>query len=103
MGSLLVRGARLIDPARGIDRVEDLRFQDGRVAATVDGPADRVLDGAGLVLAPGFVDLHCHLREPGQEYKETIRSGLEAAVRGGFTSVCAMPNTEPAMDNRSVV
>ncbi len=103
MGSLLVRGARLIDPSRGTDRVEDVRFEDGRVAATADGPADRVLDGAGLVLAPGFVDLHCHLREPGQEYKETVRTGLEAAVRGGFTTVCAMPNTQPAMDNRSVV
>ncbi|HLZ73324.1 MAG TPA: dihydroorotase [Dehalococcoidia bacterium] len=103
MGSLLIRGARLIDPARDIDRVEDVRFVDGRVVAGADGPAERVLDGAGLVLAPGFVDLHCHLREPGQEYKETIRTGLGAAVRGGFTTVCAMPNTEPATDNRSVV
>ncbi len=103
MGSLLIHGARLIDPARGVDRVEDVRFVDGRVAANAGEPADRVLDGVGLVLAPGFVDLHCHLREPGQEYKETIHSGLAAAVHGGFTTVCAMPNTEPATDNRSVV
>jgi dihydroorotase len=98
-----VRNARLIDPARGIDRQADVSFVSGRVT---DGPAADSgddLDAHGLVLCPGFVDLHCHLREPGQEYKETIATGLQAAIRGGFTTVCAMPNTEPAMDNRSVV
>src|SRR5438045_8462140 len=101
--SLLIRGARLIDPSRGVDRIEDMLFVDGRVAPVgAAGPAE-VVDGHGLCLSPGFVDLHCHLREPGQEYKETIRTGSEAALRGGFTTVCAMPNTEPAADNRSVV
>ncbi len=104
-GTLLIRGARLIDPARGIDAVQDLFFDGGRVATAGARlkDADQVLDGSGLIVAPGFVDLHCHLREPGQEYRETIETGLEAAAHGGFTTVCAMPNTEPAMDNRSVV
>jgi len=101
--SLLIRGARLIDPARGIDEVADLCFSDGRVVPAGTVKADQIIDAHGLVLAPGFVDLHCHLREPGQEYRETIETGLAAAARGGFTTVCAMPNTEPAMDNRSVV
>jgi dihydroorotase len=103
--ALLVRGARVIDPARKVNDVRDVLFIDGRVAergASVPDSAS-VLDGAGLVLTPGFVDLHCHLREPGQEYKETIESGLRAALRGGFTTICAMPNTQPAADNRSVV
>ncbi len=101
--ALLIRGARLIDPARGIDAVQDLLFVDGRVATAGAAQPDQIIDGSGLVVAPGLVDLHCHLREPGQEYRETIESGLDAAAHGGFTTVCAMPNTDPAMDNRSVV
>jgi dihydroorotase len=100
---ILVRGARLIDASRDLDTLQDVLFADGRVAAGGAGGDAQVIDGDGLVLAPGFVDLHCHLREPGQECKETIESGTLAAARGGFTTVCAMPNTEPAMDNRSVV
>ena len=101
-GRLVVRGARLVDPARGVDEVRDVIFERGVVG---DGgiASGRVIDGSGLMLTPGFVDLHCHLREPGQEYRETIATGLEAALRGGFTTVCAMPNTTPAADNRSVV
>jgi dihydroorotase len=102
-GTLLVRGARVIDPARGIDAVQDTLFSSGRVAVAGSAQPDEIVDGSGLILAPGFVDLHCHLRDPGQEYRETIETGLEAAARGGFTTLCAMPNTEPAMDNRSVV
>ena len=103
---LLVRGGRVIDPAMGRDEVADV-LVDGDVIAAVgcdlqiDGA--RIIDAHGMVVAPGFVDIHTHLRDPGLEYKEDIESGTRAAARGGFTTVCAMPNTEPAMDTRSVV
>lgn len=104
-GRIIIRHGRVIDPASGVDRVTDILIEDGRISAvgadiTADG---RVVDAMGLVVAPGFVDLHTHLREPGLEYKEDIESGTRAAARGGFTTVCAMPNTEPAMDNRSII
>jgi dihydroorotase len=105
-GDLVVRHARLLDPVSGQDRIADLLVRAGRIAEAgdIDGDADvPALDARGLVLAPGLVDLHCHLREPGQEYKETIASGTRAAARGGFTTVCCMPNTEPALDTRSAV
>jgi dihydroorotase len=106
MASLLLRGGRLIDPGRGLDLVGDLLIRGGRVAAVaprLEEPADQVLDASGLLVAPGFIDLHTHLREPGFEYKETIETGTRAAAAGGFTTVCAMPNTEPAMDSRATV
>ncbi len=101
---ILFRGGRVLDPATGVDRVADLLVDNGRIAA-LDATADgaRVIDARGCVVAPGFIDLHTHLREPGLEYKEDIESGTRAAARGGFTTVCAMPNTEPAMDNRSII
>jgi dihydroorotase len=102
-GPLLIRGARLIDPARGIDAVQDLLLSSRGVLAPGSESPGRTIDAAGLVVAPGLIDLHCHLREPGQEYKETVASGLAAAARGGFTTVCAMPNTLPPLDNRAVV
>jgi dihydroorotase len=102
---LVIRGARLIDSAGGRDGVGDVTVREGRIASV--GPSEahtsRSLDARGLVLAPGLVDLHCHLREPGQEYRETIASGTRAAAHGGFTTVCCMPNTEPAIDTRAVV
>ena len=105
--SILIKGARLIDPSQGLDAVGDLLVQEGRIAATgpsVAGPEGaRVISGQGLVACPGFIDLHCHLREPGYEYKETIATGTRAAARGGFTTLCCMPNTEPAIDNVAVV
>ena len=102
---LLIRNGRVIDPAQGVDRRADLLVRDGRIAAigenlVADG-AER-LDASGCIVAPGFIDLHCHLREPGKEYAETIESGGRAAATGGFTSVLAMPNTRPVNDNAAV-
>ena len=107
---VLIKGARIVDPGRGIDGVGDILTREGRIVSA--GPSLGLLDvpdGAhtipanGLVAAPGFIDLHTHLREPGYEYKETIASGTRAAARGGFTSLCCMPNTDPAIDNEAMV
>ncbi len=102
-GSLLIKGGHLIDPAARINAPMDLLLRDGRVAEVglpnkIRGPADEKFDARGLIVAPGFIDLHVHLREPGQGYKETIATGTAAAAAGGFTSVCTMPNTAPVVD-----
>ncbi len=102
-GSLLIKGGHLIDPAAKINAPMDVLLRDGRVAEValpnkVRGSADEKFDARGLIVAPGFIDLHVHLREPGQSYKETIASGTAAAAAGGFTSVCTMPNTAPVVD-----
>jgi dihydroorotase len=104
MTSILIRGGRLIDPSSGIDGPRDLLLSDGRVAAVevpgkIKQAGAEIIDAKGLVVAPGLVDIHVHLREPGQGYKETIASGTAAAAAGGFTSVCAMPNTVPVNDS----
>lgn len=106
---ILIEGGRVVDPANNVDDVLDVLIEDGRIAALGPGgaargtpPPDRVLDAHGKVVCPGFVDLHVHLREPGREDMETIATGTRAAARGGFTSVCAMPNTNPVNDNQSV-
>jgi len=103
---LLIRNGRVVDPAQGLDQGMDVLIEDGHVSAIgekLEVPAKtRVLDAAGLVVAPGFIDLHTHLREPGFEYKETIDSGCRAAVAGGFTAVCCMPDTDPVNDDPSV-
>ena len=101
--SLLIKGGHLIDPAAKINTPMDVLLRDGRVAEVVPpgkirGGADEKFDARGLIIAPGFIDLHVHLREPGQGYKETIASGTAAAAAGGFTSVCTMPNTAPVVD-----
>jgi len=109
MSSLLLSGGRLIDPANAVDRQADVLLRDGQVAAigpdaAKAAPADCLrLDTTGLVVCPGLIDLHVHLREPGQSAKETIASGTRAAARGGFTSVVCMPNTSPAIDNPGTV
>jgi dihydroorotase len=106
-GPVLLRGGRVIDPSRDMDDTADVLLQDGKVAAVGRGVG--VPDGAvvhevaGLVVAPGLVDIHVHLREPGNEDEETIASGARAAVAGGFTAVCAMPNTDPVTDNQAAV
>jgi dihydroorotase len=112
---LLIKGGRIIDPSQQLDRIANLLIEDGQVKSIEDSspvepgsagilPASgaEVFDATGLIVAPGFIDLHVHLREPGEEYKETIASGAAAAVAGGFTSICAMPNTKPVNDNASV-
>ncbi len=106
MTSLAIRGGRVIDPANGFDGIADVLIEQGRVTAVgADAGADasESMDARGLVVAPGFVDIHCHLRQPGFEHKETIATGTLAAARGGFTTVCAMPNTEPPVDSAGAV
>ncbi len=104
---LIVRNGRVIDPSQNIDRACDVLVRQGRIVAVGDNlpaPASdaRIVDATGCVVAPGFIDLHCHLREPGKEYAETIESGGRAAAAGGFTSVLSMPNTRPVNDNAAV-
>jgi dihydroorotase len=112
---ILIRGGRVIDPAQGIDRHLDVWIADGKIMAlepdiraplqrTPDNlrPAPRIIEAQGCVVAPGFLDMHVHLREPGFEYKETIATGLAAAAAGGFTAVAAMANTKPVNDTPAV-
>src|SRR6516225_2633042 len=106
--SLLIRGGYVIDPANRVDAPMDVLLRDGVVAEIappnkVRGSAEEKFDARGLVVAPGFIDLHVHLREPGQSYKETIASGTSAAAAGGFASVCCMPNTHPVIDSQEWV
>ena len=104
---LLIANGYVIDPSQDVNGGKDVLIESGRVVRLLDrgeqSPSDvQVVDATGLVVAPGFIDLHVHLREPGQEYKETIATGAAAAVAGGWTSVCAMPNTDPINDNPAV-
>lgn len=105
--SILIRKARVIDPDSGTDRIADIALADGRVQAIAkDLPADRdtqEIDASGLIASPGLIDPHVHLREPGQTHKEDIESGTRAAVSGGFTTVCCMPNTTPALDSLEMI
>jgi dihydroorotase len=112
MAPLLIKGGRVIDPASGLDGTADVLIRDGLIAEVGRGAEGRgisapdgarVIDAGGLVVTPGFVDLHTHLREPGFEEKETIESGTRAAAAGGFTTLCCMPNTEPALDTAAAL
>lgn len=105
MGRTLIRGGRVIDPASGRDGRADVLIEDGRIAAVADAldvPGAEVIDATGLWVTPGFVDLHAHLREPGEEYKEDFASGGRSAVAGGFTTICCMANTHPVNDDPAV-
>ncbi len=107
MTPILIRGGRVIDPSRGTDGVADVLIQGNTIAAVgrgIEAPdGAQVIDATGKVVAPGLIDLHVHLREPGQEDLETVASGAMAAAAGGFTAVCAMPNTDPVTDNQAAV
>jgi dihydroorotase len=107
MKPILLRGGTLVDPSQKLNERGDLLIADGAIAAfgrTVDKPDDAdVIDCAGLIVSPGFIDVHCHLREPGREDVETVATGARAAAAGGFTAVCAMPNTDPVTDNQAAV
>ena len=105
--SLLIKNGRVIDPASNMDAEMDLLLRDGKVAEVAGkgktrGSADEKFDARGMIVAPGFIDMHVHLREPGQAHKETIATGTRAAAAGGFTSVCAMPNTTPVNDSAEI-
>ena len=106
MTRLLFKGARVVDPSQGINGQFDVLVEGERVVKVEknvsSAEAEKIIDVSGLVLTPGFIDLHCHLRDPGQEWKEDIESGSNAAVAGGFTSVCCMANTDPVNDNPTV-
>src|SRR5580692_3637054 len=105
MSKLIIRNGRVMDPATGLDAIRDVAIEDGRIAAigqNIDAAGTTELDASGLIVAPGFIDMHVHLREPGFEHAETIESGSRAAAAGGFTSICCMPNTSPVNDNATV-
>ena len=104
MGTLLIKNGHLVDPKNKIDGVMDLFIEKGvvkKVAKSITDKADTVIDAKGRFVMPGLIDVHVHFRQPGFEYKETIETGLRAAVKGGFTGVCPMPNTDPVADRRS--
>jgi dihydroorotase len=106
MSDVLIRGGRFVDPSQGLDALRDLRLRDGLVAEIGEHlePRDaEVVDATNAVVAPGFIDMHVHLREPGQTHKETIASGSAAAVAGGFSAVACMPNTQPALDSPALI
>ena len=104
---ILIKGGHVIDPANDIDKVQDLYIADGKILARGRKPqdfeADRVIDAAGLVVCPGLVDMRARLREPGQENKATIASETKAAVKGGVTTLCCPPDTDPVIDTPAVV
>src|SRR3954469_11415355 len=103
--SIVIKNGRVIDPASGTDRVADVLIVDGRIAGVAPNLSSTratVFDATGMIVAPGFIDMHVHLREPGMEHSETIETGTNAAAAGGFSSVCCMPNTNPVNDSAMV-
>ena len=105
MIDMLITNGRVIDPANNMDEVCDVWVENGKVAGVgkFDGQAAQTIDAKGLIVCPGLIDMHVHLREPGEEWKEDIESGSQAAVAGGITTICTMPNTEPCIDHAGIV
>lgn len=104
--SILIKNARLLNPFSGFDGITDVLIKSGvvaRIGENIEAEADTVINAEGMWAAPGLIDVHCHLREPGYEYKETIETGAKSAAIGGFTTICAMPNTNPPVDSAEVV
>lgn len=104
--AILIKNGRIIDPSRKYDKVGDVLVENGKISkvgGAIDAKTADIIDASGKIVSPGFVDLHTHLREPGREDKETIETGTRAAIFGGFTTVCAMPNTEPVCDDQAHV
>ena len=104
--SYLIKGGKVIDPANNVKAILDILISGGKIekiGKDLDAKADEVIDAKGKIVAPGLIDMHAHLREPGREDEETVRTGSRAAVHGGFTSILCMPNTDPAIDKPSVV
>src|ERR1700693_3368713 len=105
MSKLVIKNGRVVDPSQGLDRVCDIGIENGviqEVGDTIPPTGTEEFDASGLIVAPGFIDMHVHLREPGFEHAETIETGSRAAAAGGFTSICAMPDTSPVNDNDTV-
>ena len=105
---ILIKNGHVVDPANKIDEVMDIFVEDGIISETgenpdIEGIGMEIIDAEGMYVTPGLVDMHCHLRDPGQEYKEDIETGTKAALAGGITSVACMPNTSPVADNEAVI
>src|SRR5262244_3101024 len=103
--SIVIKNGRVIDPSSNTDQIADVLIVEGKIAGVapkLSSPKAEVFDATGMIVAPGFIDMHVHLREPGFEHAETIESGSRAAAAGGFTSICCMPNTLPVNDNATV-
>ncbi|MEO0128874.1 MAG: dihydroorotase [candidate division WOR-3 bacterium] len=106
MNSLLIKNGRVIDPKSKFDRIADILIEGNKIQKidrNLKIDADKIIDASGMIISPGFIDLHCHLRDPGRPDEETIESGSRAAIAGGFTTICCMPNTEPPIDNEGIV
>ena len=103
MKNVILKNARVISPANNIDDILDIKIQDGVIVEMSHNMQESGIDYSGMLITPGLVDMHCHLREPGFEYKETIETGIESALNGGFTAICPMANTKPVVDNKDVL
>ncbi len=106
LNSLLIKNGRVIDPKSRFDRIADILIEGNKIQKidrNLKVNAEKIIDASGMIISPGFIDLHCHLRDPGRPDEETIESGSKAAVAGGFTTICCMPNTEPVIDNEGIV